>query len=150
MTILERGERLLSAYEPEIGVALAEILRARPGRADGGAGPSVCVPTAPAWSSRPRSRAGSAFAAARVLVTTGRQPNSAGVGLEDAGVRLDARGTVIVDEYLRTGVPHIWAAGDVIAMEQDSQMATPVGAHDGGIVAQTLSPASPCAASITA
>jgi mercuric reductase len=32
-------------------------------------------------------------------------------------------------------VPHIWAAGDLIGTEQDSQMATPVGAHDGGIAA---------------
>jgi len=40
-----------------------------------------------------------------------------------------------VDEYLRTNVPHIWAAGDVIGHETESQMATPVGAHDGGIAA---------------
>src|SRR5262249_49741873 len=37
--------------------------------------------------------------------------------------------------YLRTSVPHIWAAGDVIGRETASQMATPVGAHDGGIAA---------------
>jgi mercuric reductase len=50
-------------------------------------------------------------------------------------VRLDGRGAVAVDAFLRTSVPHIWAAGDVIGTEQDSQMATPVGAHDGGIAA---------------
>jgi len=75
------------------------------------------------------------FRAARLLVATGRRPNTAGVGLEAAGVRQDGHGAIAVDEYLRTNVPHIWAAGDVIGTVQDSQMATPVGARDGGIVA---------------
>jgi mercuric reductase len=42
---------------------------------------------------------------------------------------------VRVDRTLRTTVPHIWAAGDVIGQEIESQMATPVGAHDGKIAA---------------
>jgi mercuric reductase len=45
------------------------------------------------------------------------------------------RGAVVVDEYLRTRVPHIFAAGDVIGRQTGSQMATPVGAHDGVIAA---------------
>ena len=40
-----------------------------------------------------------------------------------------------VDERLRTSVPHIWAAGDVIGPHTGAQMATPVGAHDGNIAA---------------
>jgi mercuric reductase len=40
-----------------------------------------------------------------------------------------------VDRTLRTMVPHIWAAGDVIGRETQGQMATPVGAHDGKIAA---------------
>jgi len=136
VTILERGERLLRGYKPEIGLALGDILRAegldvRTGarvirvRADHGG----VVVTAEV-DGREHT-----FAAARVLVATGRRPNTAGVGLEDAGVRLDARGAVVVDEYLRTSAPHIWAAGDIIGAEQDSQMATPVGARDGGTAA---------------
>jgi pyruvate/2-oxoglutarate dehydrogenase complex dihydrolipoamide dehydrogenase (E3) component len=39
------------------------------------------------------------------------------------------------NEYLQTNIPHIYAAGDVIGGEQDSQMATPVGSQDGGIAA---------------
>ena len=59
-------------------------------------------------------------------------------------MRVDGRGAIVVDEHLRTTVPHIWAAGDVIGTEQDSQMATPVGAHDGGIAAHNaLSGAAP-------
>jgi mercuric reductase len=50
-------------------------------------------------------------------------------------VEIDSAGAVRVDRTLRTSVPHIWAAGDVIGRETASQMATPVGAHDGKIAA---------------
>src|SRR5258708_4429511 len=45
------------------------------------------------------------------------------------------RGFVKVNDHLQTNVPYVWAAGDVIGAHTDSQLATPVGAHDGGIVA---------------
>jgi mercuric reductase len=75
------------------------------------------------------------FQAEKLLVASSRQPNTRNIGLEQAGVQLDTQGAVVVDEYLRTNMPHIWAAGDVIGRETESQMATPVGAHDGGISA---------------
>jgi len=49
----------------------------------------------------------------RVLVAIGRQPNSAGLGLEKAGVQVDERGFVVVDAQQRTATPHIYAIGDV-------------------------------------
>ena len=48
-----------------------------------------------------------------VLVAAGRRPDVAGLHLEAAGIRLNGRGAVEVDEYLRTSAPHIWAMGDV-------------------------------------
>ncbi|MDO8606189.1 MAG: glutathione-disulfide reductase [Phaeospirillum sp.] len=48
-----------------------------------------------------------------ILYATGRSPNSAGLGLESAGVAVDANGAIVVDEYSRTSVEHIWAVGDV-------------------------------------
>ena len=48
-----------------------------------------------------------------VLLTVGQVPQSAGIGLEDAGVAVDARGAVVVDGVSRTTVPTIYAAGDV-------------------------------------
>ncbi|WP_152395954.1 FAD-dependent oxidoreductase [Paenibacillus guangzhouensis] len=48
-----------------------------------------------------------------VLLATGRKPNVDGLHLEAAGVVLDERGAIQVDEHLRTSVPHIWALGDV-------------------------------------
>ena len=51
-----------------------------------------------------------------ILVATGRRPNTADLGLENAGVELNARGGVIVDDSLRTTAPHIYAMGDVAAI----------------------------------
>ncbi|MEW6582725.1 MAG: dihydrolipoyl dehydrogenase, partial [Actinomycetota bacterium] len=51
----------------------------------------------------------------RVLVSVGRRPNTVDIGLEDIGVRVDARGFVEVDEHLRTGVGDVYAVGDAIA-----------------------------------
>ncbi len=50
--------------------------------------------------------------AERILLATGRVPNVENLGLENLGIDYD-HGGIIVDEYLRTSVPHIWAVGDV-------------------------------------
>ncbi|MBN8743559.1 MAG: mercury(II) reductase [Thiomonas arsenitoxydans] len=50
--------------------------------------------------------------AERLLVATGRAPNTAELHLQAAGVECDARGAIVVDDHLRTNVPHIYAAGD--------------------------------------
>jgi mercuric reductase len=73
--------------------------------------------------------------AEKLLVATGRRPNSDNIAIEKAGVELGKEGQVRVDEFLRTNVPHIFAGGDVIGREVGSQMATPVGSQDGGIAA---------------
>jgi NAD(P)H dehydrogenase (quinone) len=46
------------------------------------------------------------------LMTVGMEPNTRGLGLEEAGVRLDERGFVHVDKVSRTSAPHVYAAGD--------------------------------------
>jgi dihydrolipoamide dehydrogenase len=52
----------------------------------------------------------------RILVAVGRKPNSAGLGLEAAGVSADQRGFIGVNEHLQTNVPSIYAIGDVARM----------------------------------
>jgi pyruvate/2-oxoglutarate dehydrogenase complex dihydrolipoamide dehydrogenase (E3) component len=47
-----------------------------------------------------------------VLLAVGRRPNTDDLGLEAAGVKVDPQGYIVVDESLRTTVPHIWALGD--------------------------------------
>ena len=54
----------------------------------------------------------SPISADQLLIATGRKPNTAGLGLDAAGVRYDADG-ITVDAYCRTNIPHILASGDV-------------------------------------
>jgi dihydrolipoamide dehydrogenase len=50
----------------------------------------------------------------QLIVSIGRAPNTTGVGLEGSGVDVDDRGYVVVDDHLRTSVPGVFAAGDVV------------------------------------
>ena len=61
-----------------------------------------------------RLESGEALTCEQVLVASGRGGNTANLNLEEIGVETDARGHVVVDEELRTAVPGIYAAGDVI------------------------------------
>ena len=57
---------------------------------------------------------GAALATDVVLFAAGRTPNTEGLGLDEAGVHRDSRGRIVVDQYLRTSAPGIYAAGDVV------------------------------------
>src|SRR6266567_3189244 len=70
----------------------------------------------------------------QVMFATGRRPNVSGLGLELAGVKLDAKGAIAVDEYSRTSVPHIYAVGDVT----DRIALTPVAIREGHAFADTV------------
>jgi len=56
---------------------------------------------------------GRSVTADAVLVAVGREPNSRGIGLEKLGVRTGPRGEILVNEYMQTNIPNIYAAGDV-------------------------------------
>jgi pyruvate/2-oxoglutarate dehydrogenase complex dihydrolipoamide dehydrogenase (E3) component len=51
--------------------------------------------------------------AAKLLVATGRRPNTQGFGLTEAGVALDPRGAIVVNDPLQSSIATIYAAGDV-------------------------------------
>ncbi len=69
-----------------------------------------------------------------VLYAIGRDPNTGGLGLERAGVKLDEAGAVIVDEYSQSNVASIYAIGDVT----NRMNLTPVAIRDGQAFADTL------------
>ena len=73
------------------------------------------------------------------MFATGRTPNTANLGLQQAGVKLDGGGAVVVDQYSRTSVGNIYAVGDVT----DRVQLTPVAIREGQAVAQTLFGARP-------
>lgn len=69
-----------------------------------------------------------------MLFATGRKPNTAGLGLEAAGVKLGADGAVLVDRYSRSSVGSIHAIGDVTSRLN----LTPVATAEAMALAQTL------------
>ncbi|MDM0106904.1 glutathione-disulfide reductase [Variovorax sp. J22R24] len=69
-----------------------------------------------------------------ILFATGRVPNTAGMGLEAAGVELDERGGVVVDSHYRSSVPSVYAVGDVSSRQQ----LTPVALAEAMRVVDTL------------
>ena len=71
----------------------------------------------------------------KILVAVGRRPYTAGLGLEQAGVKFDARsGKIAVDKQFRTNVPNVYAVGDVI----DGPMLAHKASEEGIAVAELL------------
>ncbi len=70
--------------------------------------------------------------AKQLLVATGRRPNTANMGLEEAGVKLGDRGEILVDKTQRTTNPFVYAAGDVTGQD----MFVYVAAYAGGVAAE--------------
>ncbi len=77
---------------------------------------------------------GSVVSADQIFFATGRSPLTENLGLENAGVELNKKGAIAVDEYSRSNVPNIYAIGDVT----DRINLTPVAIHEGVCLANTL------------
>ena len=113
VTIIERGPRLLMREDEDVCAAVAGILDnegitvltdATDFRVAGTDG-----------DIRVHARCDGVtkeIAASHLLVATGRMPNTGDLGLESAGIAVDGRGFIKVDDQLRTNVPHVWAIGD--------------------------------------
>ncbi len=123
VTIVAR-RHLLPETEPEIGAALAGYFR------DEGIG----VETGLTYASlarvgnsvelrASRGGAGLRLRAERLLLATGRLPNTGGLGLEEAGIETDAKGAIRVDRQMRTSHARVWAAGDVTGRDPFVYMA---------------------------
>ncbi|ACE83027.1 dihydrolipoyl dehydrogenase [Cellvibrio japonicus] len=67
-----------------------------------------------------------------VLVAVGRSPNGKLIDADKAGVTVDERGFIPVDEYLQTNQPHIWAIGDIVGQPMLAHKAT----HEGHAAAE--------------
>ncbi|MGA0610659.1 FAD-containing oxidoreductase [Caldimonas sp. KR1-144] len=113
VTVVQRGTQLVPREDRDVAEALQRILEDEGVEVRTGA---ECVRAAPdgdgivvdvdCRQGAPRVRA------SHLLVATGRRPNTDDLGLERAGVRLDERGYIAVDDQLRSSVEHIWALGD--------------------------------------
>ncbi|KDA46553.1 dihydrolipoyl dehydrogenase [Ligilactobacillus animalis] len=70
-----------------------------------------------------------------VIVSVGRRPNTADMGLEQAGVKIDDRGLIPVDAQSRTNIPHIYAIGDIVAGFALAHKAS----YEGKVAAEAIS-----------
>ena len=131
VTLVVRGEELLRGFDDDVRVTLAQELRTRGltirtrteiARIEK-RGPSFIAYTA----------AGDEIEADVVLYATGRKPNTRGLGLEEIGIDCNEMGAVLVDEWQRTSIPHIYAVGDVT----DRLNLTPVAIAEGRAIAET-------------
>jgi pyruvate/2-oxoglutarate dehydrogenase complex dihydrolipoamide dehydrogenase (E3) component len=120
VTIIEPGPQLMGREDAdaaeEMGRVLSAegvdiLLNARPLRVDGRNGNSVSVTVG--TTSGERKIEGS-----HLLVAVGRTANTADIGLESAGVELNERGFIRVDERLRTTAPGVWAIGECAGSPQ--------------------------------
>lgn len=137
VTIINRGAQLLAhGYEPEVGKEIEAVFEGEGIRVvNNAATKSVRQEGNEVVVTAQLKGAVKEFRAEKIVISTGRRPNTDHIAIEKAGVRIGDKGGVMVDEFLRTNVSHIFAAGDVIGTAHQSQMATPVGSQDGGIVA---------------
>ena len=132
VTMIQRSERILKEYDPEISEAVTRVL-ARQG---------IELITGARYERVEEDRLGKrvfiemngqkrVIEADQLLVAAGRSPNTAALGLEKAGVKVGRRGEVVVDEHLRTSNPRIFAAGDVTLGSQFVYVA----AYEGAVAA---------------
>jgi len=119
VTFVDVAERIAPFEEPEVSEALASVLVSQGAAIHTGA--QVLGVTRTAGQVEVTVRVGErqlVLAGDEVLVATGRRPNTEGLGLEEAGVTLDGRGALMVDDELRTTNPRIYGAGDVTGAPQ--------------------------------
>jgi pyruvate/2-oxoglutarate dehydrogenase complex dihydrolipoamide dehydrogenase (E3) component len=120
VTIIEPGRQILGREDPDVaeemqrvlsGEGIAVLLGAEPIRVQGLSGEDVAVTLRVAGGERK-------IEGSDLLVAVGRIPNTAGIGAEQAGIALDARGYIEVDERLRTAAPGVWAIGECAGSPQ--------------------------------
>ena len=113
VTVVERMDRLITREDPDVSDAVRQILEGEAITIRTGAdcigfarsGENIEVRVDCAEDARP-------IVASHVLMAVGRRPNTDDLGLEAAGVAVDGRGYITVDDRLETSVPGIWALGD--------------------------------------
>jgi len=120
VTILASGPQLLSREDPDVAEEMQRILRgegiqillaAEALKVEGRSGEGVRLTV--------RTSAGEqTLKGSDILVAAGRIPNTAGLGLEEAGVKLDGRGYIRVNERLETMASGVWALGECAGSPQ--------------------------------
>jgi pyruvate/2-oxoglutarate dehydrogenase complex dihydrolipoamide dehydrogenase (E3) component len=120
VTVIEAGSQIMSREDPDVADTMQRILREEgvrlllstntlnvSGRSGGEVTLTVRTPTGE-----------EKIQGSDILVAAGRVPNTAGIGLEEAGVELDARGYIRVNDRLETTAANVWALGECAGSPQ--------------------------------
>jgi mercuric reductase len=132
VTLMQRSQRILKEYDPEISEAVEKALTEQ----------GIHFVTGAAFERVEQNGdmkqihvtvngEKKIIEAEQLLIATGRKPNTEALNLQDANVEVGSRGEVKIDDYLRTSNPRIYAAGDVTMGPQFVYVA----AYQGGIAA---------------
>ncbi len=133
VTVVNRSDQMLRGYDESLRDRLLDITRAR-GIDFRFVCPIERVERQPDGTLMVHVHGQEPLPADVVLVATGRQPKTDGLGLESAGIALGAKGKVPVDEYSATSCPSIYAVGDVT----DRVQLTPVAIREGHAFADNV------------
>jgi glutathione reductase (NADPH) len=131
-TLVYRRNRILRGFDDDLRAGLTEEMGKR--------GVEVCVNADLASIAKTATgytvtlQDGSTMEVACVMFATGRAPNTRGLGLESAGVKLGPERQILVDEESRSSAPSIYAVGDVT----DRLNLTPVAIREGHAFADTV------------
>jgi len=120
VTLLQRGPQLLTDQDADVSAEIQRILASEGLEVLVSAEP-ICVEGKPGDEVRIEVRTPDGprtIQASHVLVATGRIPNTAGIGLETAGVELASGGWIRVNDRLETTAPSIWAIGECAGSPQ--------------------------------
>ena len=114
VTVIEKMPQIIGREDPDVSEGVAAILRAEGIAIETGA---ECIRVEPRGNNGIAvglecDGGGREVVGSHVLLAVGRTPNTGDLGLDQAGVKTDARGFITVDERLQTGVAGIWAIGD--------------------------------------
>src|SRR5918999_764346 len=113
VTVIEKSPRLITREDEEVSEAIREILVGEGVNVRTGAECISLAPHARGVEVGVDCREGEPTSVgSHVLLAVGRRPNTDDLGLDRAGVELDARGYIKVDDGLATSVPGVWALGD--------------------------------------
>ena len=125
VTVIEHGRQIASREDADVSQALLEnftsegievLLETRVREVEGLSGQKIRIRAE-------NSQGEQTIEGTELLVATGRTPNTQAIGLEAAGVQLDARGCIKVNERLETTAPGVWAMGDCAGSPQFTHVA---------------------------
>ncbi|MGE3982551.1 MAG: dihydrolipoyl dehydrogenase [Dehalococcoidia bacterium] len=135
VTVVEMLDRLMAGPDPDLVRPLEKRIRGRWAGIHVGTRAAAIKPRADGLEVRfEGEQAPPPARFDRVLVAIGRRPNGDRIGAEAAGLRVDERGFIAVDERLRTNVAHIHAIGDVARAPLLAHKAS----HEGKVAAEVI------------